>query len=75
MPTPPSAKIIYGLAILLALVHQDFWYWSDTTLLSGFLPIGLAYHAVYSLAAAGGWVLAVLFAWPHHLEEWAAHGE
>lgn len=48
----------------LFLLHQDFWWWNDATLLFGFMPIGLAYHALYSIAAAAVWSLAIHFAWP-----------
>ena len=34
----------------------------------GFLPVGLFYHGVYSLAAAGLMWALVRFAWPAHLE-------
>jgi len=37
----------------------------------GFLPIGLLYHAIFSLAAGALWACAVKFAWPTHIEEWA----
>lgn len=66
------AKVVWGLVILLAILHWDFWYWDDRTLLFGFLPIGLAYQAGFSLAAAMVWALAVRFAWPSELEEWAS---
>ncbi len=49
------------------MLHQDFWLWNDRTLLLGFLPVGLAYHAGYSIAAAALWALAVIFAWPSGL--------
>lgn len=62
--------VIYGGAILLAILHQDFWWWDDTTLV-GFMPIGLFYHALFSIAAAAIWALAVMFAWPSHIEEFA----
>jgi hypothetical protein len=58
-------------AIVLAMLalHQDFWLWrAAEPLLFGFLPIGLAYHAAYTVAAAVlMWLLARL-AWPAHLE-------
>jgi len=63
--------VVWGLALLLVVVHQDFWFWDDRTLVFGFMPIGLFYHALFSLAAAGVWALAVKFAWPTHIEEWA----
>lgn len=64
-------NVVYGLALLLAVLHHDFWFWDSKTLVLGFLPIGLAYHALFSFAAAGVWALAVKFAWPTHIEEWA----
>jgi hypothetical protein len=56
------------LVIVVALLHQDFWLWTDKSLVFGFVPIGLAYHIAYSfLAALTMWVL-VRYAWPGHLE-------
>ncbi len=58
-------RLVYGSIILLALLHQDFWWWDDSdTLVFGFVPVGLAYHAILSLAAALLWALAVKFCWP-----------
>jgi hypothetical protein len=58
-----------AIAALYAL-HQDVWFWRTARpLVFGFLPIGLAYHAAYCLAAALlMWALTRL-AWPAHLEE------
>ncbi len=57
--------LVYGLIVLLAVLHQDFWWWDDSdTLLFGFVPVGLAYHAGLSLAAGLLWALAVKFCWP-----------
>lgn len=51
------------------LLHQDFWNWNKVgPLIFGFVPIGLAYHAVYSCAAAVLMWIFVKFAWPAHLE-------
>jgi hypothetical protein len=65
-----SVRIVLWLLIggLYAL-HQDVWFWSAARpLVFGFLPIGLAYHALYCLAAAVlMWTLTKL-AWPTHLE-------
>ena len=66
-----ASTIIYGLAILLAILHQDFWLWDNQSLVFGFLPIGLAYHVVFSILASAVWALAVLFAWPSHIEAFA----
>ncbi len=61
-------RVVYLLLVLLALLHQDFWYWDDATLVFGFLPAGLAYHALYSLLAALLWWMALNYAWPHEVE-------
>ena len=51
------------------LVHQDFWNWTRVEpLLFGFLPIGLWFHAAYSLLASALMWLLVKFAWPRSLE-------
>jgi dipeptide/tripeptide permease len=45
------------------------WLWRlARPLVFGFLPVGLFYHAVFSVAAAGLMGLLVFFAWPGHLE-------
>ena len=65
-------RLAWGLVIALALLHHDFWYWDDRRLLGGWLPIGLAYHAALSLAAGAVWALVAKYAWPEHIEAWAA---
>ena len=69
---PGPAKIVWVIVALMAFLHWDFWYWDDRTLLFGFLPIGLAYQAGFSIAAALVWTAAVRYAWPTELEEWAS---
>lgn len=64
-------KVVLILAILLGILHQDFWNWSNSDLVFGFMPVGLFYHACYSLAAAALWAFAIKFAWPTHIVEWA----
>lgn len=64
-------NVIIVLAIALAILHQDFWWWDSDMLVLGFLPIGLAYHAAYSVVAACLWALAIKIAWPHHMEAMA----
>lgn len=66
-----KGKIIFTIFILLAILHQDFWNWDKADLVFGFMPIGLFYHAMYSLVAACFWALVIQFAWPTKLEEWA----
>ena len=64
-------RVAWGLVIALGILHYDFWYWDDRSLVFGFLPIGLAFHAALSVAAAITWALVVKFAWPAHIEAWA----
>ena len=64
-------KIIWLLFFVLFFMHQDFWWWDDETLVFGFLPVGLAFHALFSIACALlGWA-AIKFAWPKKLESFA----
>jgi hypothetical protein len=56
------------MVIVVYLLHQDFWLWSDRSLVFGVLPVGLAYHAAYSILAACMMALLVKYAWPVDLE-------
>jgi hypothetical protein len=60
------------LTLLVAAVyilHQDYWNWKKAEpLIFGFLPVGLAYHAGYSILASVTMAILVKFAWPSHLE-------
>jgi hypothetical protein len=64
-------KLVFILAIALFILHQDWWLWADGELVLGFVPIGLAYHALFSILAGVVWALAVKFAWPSDIEAWA----
>lgn len=66
-----NKKLVYLALIVLTVIHQDFWWWDDPTLVLGFLPIGLAYHAAYSVAAAALWWTALRVAWPSEVEAFA----
>ena len=59
-----GTKIIIGLVILLLILHQDNWFWTNDTLVFGFMPIGLLWHAGISIAATLTWALATKIAWP-----------
>ena len=63
--------LLLGLAVAaLYALHQDFWFWSAARpLVLGFIPVGLFYHACYSVAAALLMWLLVARAWPSHLED------
>lgn len=61
-----------GLVTLVAAIyvlHQDVWYWrAAEPRLLGFLPPGLWYHGLYTLATAALMGLLVRVAWPGDLE-------
>jgi len=57
------------LVIAVYVFHQDFWFWRQARpLLFGFVPVGLSYHALYTLAVSFVMWLLVRYAWPGHLE-------
>jgi uncharacterized oligopeptide transporter (OPT) family protein len=68
-----KASKILVLTILIVgvyLLHQDSWNWNKTEpMVFGFLPVGLAYHAGYSIVAALLMAVLVKVAWPKHLED------
>jgi len=61
--------LMLGWVIVLLALHQDFWLWKDKYLVFGFLPIGLAYHAAYSVMAAITLFVLTKTVWPKHLDE------
>ena len=66
----------YALALIVIVVywlHHDLWNWTDTMLVFGFLPKGLAYHAGFSCLAAVMMAVLVKCAWPEHLENVEEH--
>ena len=66
-----TALVITIVFVVFAVLHQDSWNWDNGNLVFGLLPVGLAYHAAYSLVAAIFWALVIKFAWPSALEAWA----
>lgn len=57
------------LVVVLYALHQDVWFWRQARpLVFGFLPIGLFYHACFSVAASLTLALLVRYAWPSHLD-------
>ena len=64
------AWVSAALVIALFLLHQDFWFWRDARpLVFGFLPIGLFYQAMHTLATAVVLWLIVRWHWPSDLED------
>ncbi len=63
--------IVYALTLIVLVLHQDFWNFERVgPLVFGVLPIGLAYHAAYSIVCAILMALLVAFAWPRELEQY-----
>ena len=65
-------KFAWGLMALVTVLHFDLWNWDTTEVVFGFMPIGLAWQAGVSLAAAAVWALMMKIGWPHGVEGWAA---
>jgi hypothetical protein len=62
-------QIVVVLLVILAVLHQDFWYWdSIDPLVFGFIPIGLAYHIGVSLAAVILWAMTVFYCGPKDVD-------
>jgi hypothetical protein len=61
--------LLVGLLVLVIYaLHQDFWNWNRIEpVFFGFVPVGLGYHAVYSLVAAALMWLLVKWVWPADL--------
>jgi len=59
----------FFLLVFFAL-HQDLWFWREARpLVFGVLPLGLAWHAGYTLAVSAIMAVLVRRAWPSHLED------
>jgi uncharacterized oligopeptide transporter (OPT) family protein len=68
--------VAIAAVVLLYVLHQDFWFWREARpLVFGFLPIGLFYHACFSVAAALLLGALVRWAWPGHLDDEADEGQ
>lgn len=57
------------LVLAVVLLHQDTWFWNSRALVFGFLPIGLAYHAAYTLLCSMVLWTLILYVWPDQLEQ------
>jgi hypothetical protein len=63
-PHRTSRLLVWVAFVALIVLHHDWWYWNDASLVGGFLPVGLAYHMGFSIAAALLWAAASRWAWP-----------
>lgn len=61
-------KLALTAVFAMAILHQDFWFWRDGTLVFGVIPVGLFYHACYTAGAAALMWLVARHCWPSHLE-------
>ncbi len=64
-----NRTLMWLLFAVLVVLHHDWWFWTDGTLLFGFVPVGLGYHMLVSIAAAVLWGWASWYAWPPELED------
>jgi len=57
------------IVLVLYALHQDVWFWRDARpLVFGFMPIGLFYHAAYTVGLSFAFWLLVRLIWPSHLD-------
>ena len=71
-----KACLLTALVAAIYILHQDFWNWKRAApLIFGFLPIGLAYQAGYSILAAALMAVLVRTVWPKHLENVEPEGK
>lgn len=70
-------RILLVVAVVgLYVLHQDFWNWRTAhPMVFGFIPIGLFYQGVFSIAASLLMWMLVKFAWPGHLEREVGESE
>ena len=73
-----TKKLLVVVVAILYILHQDIWFWRTPYIWGvmplGFVPIGLFYHACFSVAAAFVMWLLVKYAWPSHLEREVEQG-
>lgn len=64
-----KTPLVVAVIALFYLLHQDWWHWPVARPLAfGFLPVGLWYHALYTIAAALLMAALVRWCWPAGLE-------
>lgn len=61
---------VLAVAAVLYVLHQDIWFWrTPDPLVFGFLPVGLFYHAAYTLLISIVLAWLARSHWPSHLDE------
>ena len=66
---PRNRTLMWIFFAALVVLHHDWWLWNDGRLVFGFLPIGLGYQVLISLAAGALWGWAAIYAWPPELQD------
>jgi hypothetical protein len=54
-----SAAAVATLLTILAILHHDFWWWNDASLVLDWIPVGLAWHVFYAFLASAVWAVIV----------------
>ena len=63
------SALSFALVALLYVLHQDVWLWrAARPFIFGVMPVGLFYHAAFTLSCSVVLALLVKYAWPGHLE-------
>ena len=58
-----------ALVAVFYVLHQDTWFWREARpFVFGFLPVGLFYHAAYTVGCTLLLWLLVRTTWPGHLD-------
>jgi hypothetical protein len=64
-----SKAVSIALVALLYVLHQDVWFWRQSRpLVFGVLPIGLFYHAAFTVATSVVLMVLVKLLWPAALD-------
>jgi hypothetical protein len=64
-----NRTLMWILFAALVILHHDVWFWNSRWLWFGFLPVGLGYQMLISLAASALWGWAAFHAWPEEFEK------
>jgi hypothetical protein len=59
--------VVWILLIAMLVLHHDWWFWDDATLVFDWCPIGLFYQVVLSAVAGLFWLFVVTCHWPSDL--------
>ena len=67
-----NRTLMWILFAVLVVLHHDWWFWNNPWLVFGFLPVGLGYQMLISLAASALWGWAAFNAWPDQYDKLTA---